>query len=148
MKVRQAASSDLPAASLAFAMVVAIGSAALALTAAGCSTLGNPQTSMEGGGGPGAGPGVSFEVVNEQRTEVEIWALADMERQHLGMVRAFDRNTFFIRMDRIRTIRLEFRFFGGPTCVTGEEPLTPGEAVSYTIPLDINRFDAICRVDG
>lgn len=113
-----------------------------------CATGGGFGSSGAAAPGSRAGQGVSIEVVNEQRTEAEIWALLGAERQRLGSVPSFGSDTFLIRMDRARNVRLEFRIFAGPTCVTGEAALVPGEAVTYTIPLDITRFDAVCRVEG
>jgi hypothetical protein len=92
-----------------------------------------------------AGQGVTLEVTNEQRTEAEIWVLADGSRQRMGRVPAYGEETFLIPMDRGRTLRMEFRIFGGPTCITRDVRMMPGEAVSYTIPVNINLFDAVCR---
>jgi hypothetical protein len=116
--------------------------------------LGACSTSGESGSPPAAAPGstpgqgVSIEVVNEQRTEAEIWALLGAERQRLGTVPSFGKDTFLIRMTQARNVRLEFRIFAGPTCVTRDVALVPGDAVTYTIPLDITRFDAVCRMEG
>lgn len=91
------------------------------------------------------GQGVRLSVRNDQRTEAEIWVFVDGSRQRMGMVRSMDSGEFLIPMDRGRTLRMEFRIFGGPTCVTRDISMVPGESVSYTIPVEIRMFDAVCR---
>jgi len=108
----------------------------------GCSSSGSPEPADTA---VVPGQGVRLEVTNEQRTEAEIWVLVDGSRQRLGRVASYDNETFLIPMDRPRTLRMEFRIFGGPTCVTREVSRRPGESVSYTIPVDIRVFDAVCR---
>ena len=121
---------------------------ALAVVLPGCSTSG-------GGSGSGAaaepvepGVGVTLEVINEQRIEADIFVFLDGVQQRVGRVKSFSEDTFLIPMDRARTGRLEFRLFGGPTCVTREASLLPGDQLSYTIPIQITLMDAICRGDS
>ena len=121
-------------------MVIAVG-----MALAGCSTGGSSGEFEPGFTPDRSGEGVNLEVTNEQRTEADIWVFIDGVSQRLGRVRAFDKETFLIPMDRARTLRLEFRLFGGRTCATGEGSFLPGEAVAYTIPVDIRLFDAVCR---
>jgi len=117
----------------------------IAMALGGCST-GGSSGNAEPAVTPGSpGEGVTLEVTNEQRVEADIWVFVDGSRERLGRVRSFSEETFLISIDRARTIRLEFRLFGGPTCVTRDESLLPGDAVAYTIPLDIRVFDAVCR---
>lgn len=112
-----------------------------------------PSCSTGGGGaqgGPAAEPvegvgGVQLAVTNEQRMEADIWVYVDGVRRRVGTVRAFSNDDFVIPIDRARNLRLEFRIFGGPTCVTREVSMLPGEAASYTIPMNIQLFDAVCR---
>jgi len=111
----------------------------------GCST-GGSSANEESAITPGTpGEGVTLTVKNEQRIEADIWVFVDGATQRLGRVNAFGEETFLIPLDRARTLRLEFRLFGGATCVTRETSRLPGEAVSYTIPVDIRLFDAVCR---
>ncbi|MGW8268399.1 MAG: hypothetical protein ACWGSQ_18675 [Longimicrobiales bacterium] len=115
---------------------------ALVLGLAGCASGGGTQ---EEGTTATEGQGVRLTVSNQQRTEAEIWVFVDGSRQRMGVVRSNDTNNFLIRMDRGRNLRMEFRIFGGPTCVTRDVQMVPGEAVSYTIPVNIQMFDAVCR---
>ena len=119
---------------------------ALSLVFPSCSTGGGAE------GGPAAEPadpgeGVQLAVTNEQRMEADIWVYVDGVRRRVGTVRALSNDDFVIPMDRARRLRLEFRIFGGPTCVTREVSMLPGEAASYTIPMNIQLFDAVCRGD-
>jgi hypothetical protein len=119
---------------------------ALSLVFSSCSTGGGAE------GGPAAEPadrreGVQLAVTNEQRMEADIWVYVDGVQRRVGTVRALSSNDFVIPMDRARRLRLEFRIFGGPTCVTREVSMLPGEAASYTIPMNIQLFDAVCRGD-
>jgi len=121
----------------------------IGLGTAGCSTSGGSSGDPGAAVAPGTpGEGVDLEVKNEQRMEAEIWVFIDGARRRLGRVPSFGENTFLIPIDRVRILRLEFRLYGGPTCVTGDAPFEPGDAVTYTIPVDINRFDAVCRSDS
>jgi len=114
----------------------------LGLGMGGCASGGGTQ---EGGAAAAEGQGVRLTVSNQQRTEAEIWVFVDGSRQRMGVVRSNDTDTFLIRMDRGRNLRMEFRIFGGPTCVTRDVQMVPGESVSYTIPVNIQMFDAVCR---
>ena len=91
---------------------------------------------------------MELDVKNDQRMEAEIWVFIDGARRRLGRVPSFSENTFLIPIDRARILRLDFRLYGGPVCVSGDAPFEPGDAVSYTIPVDITRFDAVCRGDS
>ena len=125
----------------------AVGSVVLALglSVAGCSTGGSSGSTDTAVTPEVSGEGVQLEVKNEQRVEVDIWVRVDGNPQRLGRVSSFDEGTFLIPMDRARILRLEFRIFGGATCVTREVSMLPGESVSYTIPMEIRLFDAVCR---
>ena len=115
----------------------------------GCSTSGGSSGDPGPAATPGTpGGGVDLEVKNEQRMEAEIWVFIDGARRRLGRVNSFSENTFLIPIDRARILRMEFRLYGGPVCVTGDAPFEPGDFVSYTIPVDITRFDAVCRGDS
>jgi len=114
----------------------------LGLGMVGCASGGGTQ---EGGAAATEGQGVRLTVTNQQRTETEIWVYVDGSRQRMGTVRSNDTDTFLVPMDRGRNLRMEFRIFGGPTCVTRDVQMVPGEAVTYTIPVDIQMFDAVCR---
>jgi len=122
----------------ALGLVLAAGSGA-----SGCASGGS--SGVDDSKAPTTGPGIELEVTNNQRTEAEIWVFLDGSRQRVGRVISNSRETFMIPMDRMRTVRMEFRLYGGPTCVTRDVAMQPGEAVSYTIPVDINLFDAVCR---
>ena len=126
-----------------FAKLAALG---LVLTAGpgvgGCASGGS---SVPEDNAPTTGPGLELEVTNNQRTEAEIWVYLDGSRQRVGRVASNGREMFMIPLDRMRTVRMEFRLYGGPTCVTRDVAMQPGEGVSYTIPVDINLFDAVCR---
>lgn len=115
---------------------------AVGLGVGGCASGGGTQ---EEAVAPASGQGVRLTVINEQRTEAEIWSVVDGSRQRLGMVRSMDRGSFLIPMDRGRNLRMEFRIFGGPTCLTRDVQMVPGESVTYTIPVEIRLFDAVCR---
>jgi len=118
---------------------------ALGLGMTGCSTGGSSGGPEAGVTPETPGEGVLLEVTNEQRTEADICVFVDGASRRVGRVRAFSEESFLIPMDRARVLRLEFRIFGGPTCVTREAAMLPGEAVSYTIPINIRLFDAVCR---
>ncbi len=122
----------------------------LFLLAAGLGTTGCSTGGSSGNPGPAvtpetAGEGVQLEVKNEQRMEADIWVFVDGHSRRLGRVESFSEGNFLIPMDRARRLRLEFRLFGGPTCVTREVSMLPGESATYTIPLEIRFFDAVCR---
>lgn len=118
---------------------------ALGLGMTSCSTGGTAGDSA-----PAATPGtpetgVRLTVRNDQRTETEIWVYVDGARSRLGRVRSGDQGTFIIPTDRVRRMRMEFRIYGGPVCVTRDASLGPAEVVNYNIPVDITMFDAVCR---
>ena len=120
--------------------VLAVGLSVLACSTGGNSGSADPSVTAEG-----PREGVELEVKNEQRVEVDIWVRVDGAPQRLGRVNSFGEGTFLIPIDRARVLRLEFRIFGGATCVTREVSMLPGESVSYTIPTEIRLFDAVCR---
>lgn len=121
---------------------------ALATALPGCSTGGGSSPSGSEAEPAEPGVGVQLEVINQQRIEADIWVYLDGQSQRVGRVRSNSEDTFLIRMDRARTARLEFRLFGGPTCVTRETSLVPGDQISYTIPINITLMDAACRGDS
>jgi len=126
-----------------YARMTAVGLAlVVGLGMGGCAGGGGAQ---EEAAAVTPGQGVQLTVKNDQRTEAEIWAIVDGSRQRMGMVRSMDSGTFLIPMDRGRNLRMEFRIFGGPTCLTRDVQMVPGESVSYTIPVEIRMFDAVCR---
>jgi hypothetical protein len=120
--------------------------AALGLGMVGCSTgggSGDPEPAVA----PGVpGEGVRMSVKNDQRIEANIFVFLDGAQQRVGRISAFGEDSFLVPMDRGRVVRFEFRLFGGPTCVTREISMVPGDVVSYTIPVDLQGFiDATCR---
>jgi hypothetical protein len=121
---------------------------ALAIGVPGCSTGGGGSQANAAAEPADPGVGVQLEVTNEQRIEADIWVYLDGQRRRVGSVRSFSEDTFLIRMDRARNARLEFRLFGGPTCVTRDLSLLPGDEISYTIPMNITLMDAVCRGDS
>ena len=125
----------------------AVGSFVLAigLGVVGCSTGGSSGATDPAVTPEVPGEGVQVKVKNEQRIEVDVWVSVDGARRRLGRVASFGEESFLIPMDRARVLQMEFRIFGGETCVTREVPMLPGEEVFYTIPVEIRLFDAVCR---
>lgn len=121
---------------------------ALAFVLPGCSTGGTGSESGAAAEPAGEVVGVLLEVINEQRIEADIFVYLDGQQRRVGRVRSLSEENFVIPMDRARSARLEFRLFGGPTCVTRETSLVPGDEISYTIPIQITLMDAACRGDS
>jgi hypothetical protein len=88
---------------------------------------------------------LAITVRNQQLEDARVWLWVDGQRETLGSIRGNREQTFYHRMDGIRSIHMEFRITLGPTCITRDVSLGPGDNVQATIPSLLTGFNGVCR---
>jgi hypothetical protein len=115
--------------------------AALVLAASACGGGGG------GGGTTGAAPsgeGALFEVTNNNRSEVTLYAQIEGRRQRLGSLQPNDKATYTLEIRGIQDVALEIRVLGGGRCTTQPRPVGPGERIITIIPPQLSMMQG-CR---
>ena len=103
-----------------------------------------------GGGGGGttsaapSGEGALFEVTNNNRSEVTLWAQIEGRRQRLGTLQPNGQATYTLDVRGIQDVALEIRVLGGGRCTTQTRPVGPGERIITIIPPQLSMMQG-CR---
>ena len=87
----------------------------------------------------------TISVQNMQPDEAVLHIRLDGQQRRLGSVMANSRETFEVEILGLTNVRLEFRIVLGPTCITTDVGISPGETINAVIPIDLNQMQAVCR---
>ncbi len=113
-----------------------------ALLAAGCGGTSAPPPTLSGD----ASQALTITIRNEQIDAARITLWLNSTRRRLGDVRGNSTETFQVPMRTSASVRMEFDLTLGPTCVTRDVFLAPGDVIDVRIPSDLRMIQqAVCR---
>ncbi len=112
-----------------------------ALLAAGCGGTSAPPPTLSGD----ASQALTITIRNDQIDAARVTLWVNSARERLGDVRGNSTETFQVPMRTSASVRMEFDLTLGPTCVTRDVFLAPGDVVDVRIPVDLRMMQAVCR---
>ena len=118
-----------------------LGTVVVALLAAGCGGTAAPPPTLRGD----ASQALTITIRNEQIDAARITLWVNSARRRLGDVRGNSTETFQVPMPVSASVRMEFDLTLGPTCVTRDVFLAPGDVIDVRIPSDLRMMQAVCR---